>query len=87
MLVKDAVYEDYGKIRSRYDGYCVFMADYKGEAVEPEGGVVLAYNESLAKLIEEVRPLRKKGNIGEGNFMTFTDFSDISVIQVVPDED
>ena len=87
MLIENPVYENYKQIRERYDGYCVFIARYKGASVEPEGGEVLAYNNSLAKLIKEVRPLRRKENIGEHTFLTFTDFGDSSVIQVVPYND
>ena len=86
MILKNTIYEDYGKIRSQYNGYCVFVARYEGDPVEPDGGEVLAYHKSLAELIKEVRPLIKKGDIGEYTFMTFTDFADSSVIQVVPHE-
>ena len=86
MFVENSTFENYKQIRSRYDGYCVFITRYKGDPVEPEGGEVIAYHKSLAELTKEVLPLIIKGGIGEHTFMTFTDFADSSVIQVVPDD-
>jgi hypothetical protein len=50
MIIKNSSYEEYSEIRKRYNGYCVFIVRFKGDPIEPEGGEVLAYNESLAEL-------------------------------------
>jgi hypothetical protein len=56
MLVENPKYETYDVIRKKYDGYCIFIINCKGETLEPLGGEVIAYNEDIGHLTREIDP-------------------------------
>jgi len=85
MLIVDPVRESYEDIRNKYDGYCVLVIECVSKKPNFEFGKAIAFDKSLASLIEDTRSLIKD-DIGTFVYSTFTDFGNFSPIQVTHHE-
>jgi hypothetical protein len=87
MLVANPVYESYDEIKKKYDGYCVYITHVKGRTIEPDAGEVLAYNEDIGALTNEIRPiLFSDKDLGVHTTRVLKDTSGYGIIQVITHE-
>jgi len=86
VIVKEPKYEKWEDIKKKYDGYCIFLTNCKGGTLEPEGGIVRAYNEDMGDLIGETNFAFdwNKEDFGDHSFQPLKEFGDIGVIEVIP---
>jgi hypothetical protein len=84
MLVENPKYETYDVIKKKYDGYCIFLIHCQGRTVEPIGGEVIAYNEDMGGLINDMDPFLD-GDIDLGVYTTdvLKPIYDIGPIEVI----
>ena len=84
MLVSNPKYQSILEIENEYKGYCVCIIKYKGKPSKLLGGVVIGYSKSLPDLNTEIENNFDTDNFDGCVFKSYTGFSDIGLIQVVP---
>jgi hypothetical protein len=82
VFIENPARESYKEIREKYNGYCVLVVECDIEKPNFGFGKVIAYNKNLADLTRETIALLD-GDVGIFIYSTFTDFGNLSPIQVI----
>ena len=84
MLIKNPKYQSIADIEKEYKGYCVCIVRFKGTPSKLIGGEVIGYSKSLPELNTEIEKNYDTDEFDCCVFESYTGFSDIGLIQVIP---
>lgn len=82
MLISNPVRASYRDIREKYDGYCVLVVNCDYEKMDFGTGMVVAYHEDMAALVEETAKLTD-GDVGIFGYEAFSNIGCAGPVQVV----
>jgi hypothetical protein len=83
-IISEPKYQDIKDIAKEYDGYCVCIVRGKGKPDRLSGGEVVGYGDSVPELGTALSDILDREDSGLVVFESYQDFSDISLIEVIP---